>query len=92
MKKIIVLVLAALLLTGCESTKEQQEKEQLAQTKDVKVEEGLTVEVSEKPIDVLVKDGKLFVLSAGMNSVDIFNHTFSIFFIKFFNLFFCKFF
>ena len=27
MKKIIILVLAALLLTGCESTKEQQEKD-----------------------------------------------------------------
>ena len=54
--------------------KEQQEREKEALEKDVKqVEDGTTIAVSPKPIDILIRDGKLFILSASMNSIDVFN-------------------
>lgn len=55
--------------------KEQQEAEQKQKEMEAlaKVEDGLTVKMSPKPVDMIYQNGKMFVLSAALNSLDVFN-------------------
>lgn len=46
----------------------QKELENLPQ-----VEDGITVKLSPKPVDMVLKNGKIYVLSAATNSIDVFN-------------------
>ncbi len=52
---------------------EQEKQEQLELEKTAFVENGVTVELSQKPIDLIYKNNKLFVLSAATNSIDVVN-------------------
>ncbi len=52
---------------------EQEKMEQEDLEKTVQVEDGISVNLSPKPVDLLYKNGKIFVLSAITNSVDILN-------------------
>ena len=52
---------------------EQEKMEQEELEKTVQVEDGVSVDLSVKPVDLLYKNGKIFVLSAITNSVDVFN-------------------
>jgi len=54
----------------------KQEQEKLSQNELEKtkyVEDGITIELSQKPVDLIYKNNKLFVLSAATNSIDVVN-------------------
>ena len=52
---------------------EQEEQKQKEIESMTNTQEGITIQLSPKPVDMIYQNGKIYVLSAALNSVDIFD-------------------